>query len=71
MTKQRDLIFEWICHYKRENNGTNPSLVEIAQYFGITPAGARSHVMWLIVDGKLEKHPRSFLVPMSEWDLVD
>lgn len=68
--RRRDLIFDWICDYKREHNGNSPTLREIGEAFGLTVDGARSHVNWLIIDGRLEKHGRSFIVPLSEWELI-
>ena len=75
MTKrplQRDLIFDFICEFKRIHHGTSPTFAEIGREFTIKPDTARSHCGWLAVDGKLQiVKDIGIVVPRSEWELIE
>lgn len=75
MTKrilQRDLIFDFICEFKRIHHGTSPTYAEIAREFTIAPESARSHCGWLAAEQRIQiVNGIGIIVPQSEWELIE
>lgn len=50
--KIRNLVFDFICTYKEENDGIPPTYEQISAHFGwSSPSNAWDHVMGLERDG--------------------